>query len=170
MGDNENSLWVGQAISGEFLFDPSRQLGQPGVVVLYDSFSNDCFIFQRDDAAAHIRKADDPILKERVINQYEEWERFYSSRLKKKVIDGSPVISEFPKEERLSPQKARHKKCVESSGRVYQGVRQSRSERKNNCWSCKRAVFSKYHEICNACGWIVCPNCGACGCCAPTRY
>src|SRR5690554_4166751 len=134
MGEKSSNLWVGQAVSGEFLFDPSVQAEAPGIVILYDSFLNECLAFRRDEAAAHIRKVNDRALAEKTIKKYIEWGKFYSSSLNKIFINGHPVISEFPKEERLTPLEARHKrhkKCVESSGRVYQGVRKAHSNRKN---------------------------------------
>jgi hypothetical protein len=33
-----------------------------------------------------------------------------------------------------------------------------------HCWRCKTHLNSSRHEECPACGWIICPECGACGC------
>ena len=36
------------------------------------------------------------------------------------------------------------------------------NERNTHCWGCRRHLNSKDHEICPLCGWIICPDCGAC--------
>jgi len=40
----------------------------------------------------------------------------------------------------------------------------SATERETHCYSCKKYLASAIHFSCGSCQWIVCPNCGACGC------
>lgn len=46
--------------------------------------------------------------------------------------------------------------CVEQS--VF------KAHRAANCYSCRAKVDNDWHLECIACGWIVCGDCGACGC------
>jgi hypothetical protein len=39
-----------------------------------------------------------------------------------------------------------------------------RRHRASHCYRCKTPVDSQWHAMCPACGWISCPQCGACGC------
>ena len=34
--------------------------------------------------------------------------------------------------------------------------------RVDHCWSCKRALDSDVDQKCETCGWMICPDCGAC--------
>jgi hypothetical protein len=33
-----------------------------------------------------------------------------------------------------------------------------------HCYNCKTHLDSRQHGKCSRCPWIVCPQCGACGC------
>lgn len=58
-----------------------------------------------------------------------------------------------------------HKEWIKQKGKNYAGVRAITSFRRmNHCYSCKRPVDNAYDIECSACGWIICSNCGACGC------
>jgi hypothetical protein len=58
-----------------------------------------------------------------------------------------------------------HKKWMENKGKQYLGVRAITSFRRtSHCYSCKAGVDNAYDVECAACGWIICSNCGACGC------
>ena len=37
-----------------------------------------------------------------------------------------------------------------------------RLPRETVCWSCGQSVNDVQHKVCPACGWIICPACGAC--------
>lgn len=37
-------------------------------------------------------------------------------------------------------------------------------DRESTCYACGTPVWKKKHEQCENCRWIICPNCGACGC------
>jgi hypothetical protein len=39
-----------------------------------------------------------------------------------------------------------------------------RSYRVTHCYACKRHLDGEVHPECRGCGWIMCPDCGACGC------
>jgi hypothetical protein len=45
-----------------------------------------------------------------------------------------------------------------------QGKTRRRNCRSTHCYSCKRNLNSGSHSQCGNCGWLTCPNCGACGC------
>jgi hypothetical protein len=34
----------------------------------------------------------------------------------------------------------------------------------NHCWNCKETVDSDDQDYCSDCNWLVCSNCGCCGC------
>lgn len=38
------------------------------------------------------------------------------------------------------------------------------TERETHCYNCKKHLSSAINFSCGSCQWIVCPNCGACGC------
>lgn len=42
--------------------------------------------------------------------------------------------------------------------------REYESGRDTHCWNCKTGLNSEQHSKCNVCGWMICPDCGACGC------
>lgn len=61
--------------------------------------------------------------------------------------------------------KERHRLFFESSGYETPEVRKSREvNRVSHCWNCKQKVDNSIDLECSACGWIVCGECGACGC------
>jgi hypothetical protein len=37
-------------------------------------------------------------------------------------------------------------------------------KRDPNCWQCKRSLNEEKNDICERCGWIICPDDLACGC------
>lgn len=37
-----------------------------------------------------------------------------------------------------------------------------KSNRESVCWECRNTVDNSYDAECDACGWIICSNCGAC--------
>lgn len=39
-----------------------------------------------------------------------------------------------------------------------------KAHRSTGCYSCRSSLDNFVHLECSACGWIMCPNCGACGC------
>lgn len=59
----------------------------------------------------------------------------------------------------------RHKRFMEMTGRVYQGVGPSyqKERRVTHCWFCKSELDNSIDIECRSCGWIIC-GCGACGC------
>jgi hypothetical protein len=36
--------------------------------------------------------------------------------------------------------------------------------RRTHCWRCKVNLSSRLEKICEECGWMICNECGACGC------
>lgn len=40
----------------------------------------------------------------------------------------------------------------------------SEIERQTRCFQCRASLNSKINFSCGACGWIICPACGSCGC------
>ena len=38
------------------------------------------------------------------------------------------------------------------------------TKRGTHCFQCRTYLNSKVNFACGACGWIVCPSCGSCGC------
>jgi hypothetical protein len=40
----------------------------------------------------------------------------------------------------------------------------ARYSRVATCWNCQTCLDTEQHELCQKCGWIKCPVCGACGC------
>jgi hypothetical protein len=61
--------------------------------------------------------------------------------------------------------KARHRNYAATTGRSYQGLRETRGVRRTPpCYKCNRRLDSDLHFACVTCDWIVCWGCGACGC------
>lgn len=59
----------------------------------------------------------------------------------------------------------KHLKFLASIGKsdLGQGV-VSHFGRSNHCYKCKGPVNNTFDLECNACGWIICSYCAACGC------
>jgi hypothetical protein len=58
-----------------------------------------------------------------------------------------------------------HKLWMIQKGFEYKGVsNHPKYQRTNNCYSCKNSVDNSQDIECNACQWIICSYCGACGC------
>jgi hypothetical protein len=38
------------------------------------------------------------------------------------------------------------------------------NQRKTGCYNCKYPIDNFTHLECSSCKWIICPNCGSCGC------
>jgi hypothetical protein len=36
--------------------------------------------------------------------------------------------------------------------------------RRTHCWRCSVNLSSRLEKICEECGWMICNECGACGC------
>jgi hypothetical protein len=62
----------------------------------------------------------------------------------------------------------KHKTFMELLGKKPGSYRVSGQTEKNrrvtHCWSCKTHLDNMHDLECTKCGWIVCENCGACGC------
>lgn len=61
----------------------------------------------------------------------------------------------------------RHEAHLEFLGIPWKGIREagsSNDRRVTHCWFCKSKLDNAVNSECNACGWILCGNCGACGC------
>lgn len=123
------------AIRGEIVVFDQR-IGPSGVDVVFWDFAKDRFITIDRAQARQLAKTI------------------------KSDVDRAPVILRF----RYSAV-VRHRLKVESSGRVYTGVRQSATNRQRvtHCYSCKSTIDNAIDVECNSCGWILC-SCGACGC------
>ncbi len=60
---------------------------------------------------------------------------------------------------------ASHKQVMDDLGKSYKGVGSIQFFRRtNHCYKCKKPVDNAYDLVCNACNWIICSNCGSCGC------
>ena len=60
---------------------------------------------------------------------------------------------------------AQHKNVMEKAEHNYKGVTSVTAfHRENHCYGCKRPVDNAYDVECASCNWIICSNCGACGC------
>lgn len=60
-----------------------------------------------------------------------------------------------------------HKKFLESYNKLNTGIRKSNgyiTHRKAFCWKCGVSVDNELNFECKSCNWILCSNCGACGC------
>jgi len=55
-----------------------------------------------------------------------------------------------------TPTSTSHATSVNRSG--------SKLHRASSCYSCGTSVNSSAHDLCSICGWIICPQCTACGC------
>jgi hypothetical protein len=158
-------IWVGMLPSTGALivFDPEIQLpGQTDVCVY--SVSRD--LVRRFDPAeirGQVRTVKGAA-RENAIAKYIAW----------KAAHGREFLRNEPKqlatEEHLAAAERativeRHRTFLESSGRNYQGVIESRSGRVRltHCWRCKEDLDNRVDIECAACHWIIC-TCGACGC------
>lgn len=59
----------------------------------------------------------------------------------------------------------KHRKFLDSRSKPNKGVKGSgRKHRHSHCYNCTTPVDNAVDLECNACGWIICSYCGACGC------
>jgi len=58
-----------------------------------------------------------------------------------------------------------HSQFLEKAGRAAPETKKAiNKNRASYCWNCKQPVDNSVDLECSACGWIICGNCGACGC------
>jgi hypothetical protein len=58
-----------------------------------------------------------------------------------------------------------HIKFLTSKGRTILGVRKAQGKRRiTHCYACQEHLDNAVDLECASCNWIICGNCGACGC------
>lgn len=60
---------------------------------------------------------------------------------------------------------SKHLEYLAFLGKPLTDGRSIRTSRETHCFKCKHAIYPSQTAFeCTNCGWIICDNCGACGC------
>jgi hypothetical protein len=129
-----SELWVGQyGEEKNVVYDPDMQSqSNVGGVYLFEVFSGRMVSYNRQQIRVQLVKVND-IRKIRICTaKYRQWMSWHGYEFQKDVL---------------------HRKDVKTFNGYY---------RNTKCWVCGRKVTSLNGEICEKCGWLKCPKCGAC--------
>lgn len=167
MSESDTGLWVGAINEVHVVYDPALQVPGSRWVLLYLVNREKPVPYRRRHArtvavkhdASHpeyLRNLERYLGWRGALNSEQVQALFNDIRLKDGTLEEETETTRGKHEAFLSPRRSKYLGAVEPkfSGFV----------RNANCMQCHRAIGSDLNLECNACRWIVCPNCGACGC------
>ncbi|MGH8502552.1 MAG: hypothetical protein ACREVE_08770 [Gammaproteobacteria bacterium] len=161
-------FWVGEMNGAFVLYDPSVQHDGSYWVVLFFPMHKRFVLYVKSDARSKVKAVTrhDPNYHD-VVQQYLDW-------FEEKGRDELPrVAEEIKKKDQTYVRKrervrALHKTHMDTNNFKYLGVTDPTGgprTRVSVCWSCRETVANDIvSPECNACHWMVCEHCGACGC------
>jgi hypothetical protein len=157
MASKYKPLWVGKRLiksgGGIYVFDDRMDSTNSSSIYLFDTYRDSMQQFQRDGLREFFETIKDLSLKESALKQYAKWllsygEQFASTHQIKLTLE---ELREYTRS--LS---AFYSSSEESD--IYGGKRSAK------CWRCHCGISSQSDVVCEKCHWIICNNCGACGC------
>lgn len=158
-------MWAG-AINGiHAVFDPSIQLEGSRWILLFLVAHARLVAYERAHARS-ISRAIDLKDAQEALETYERWRQTQERSTIEAAIDALRVKDETTTK-RIARATAMHQKRLEKRAVTYRGVIEPTGRgyvRTSECHDCHRPLGGESHLECAGCHWIVCSNCGACGC------
>ena len=167
MNNVPETLWAGAINGVHVVFDPELQCESSRWVLLYMVVHGKVIAYRRRHARTVAQKhAQNHPQREANLAHYRNWrfslsaEAFQSLREDLRHKDAT-VEREIANTEQM------HKQFVSLAHIDYPGTHEpmhTSFSRNAECLQCRRTLGSDLNIECKACHWMVCRNCGACGC------
>jgi len=162
-----DKLWVGSINGFHAVFDPEIQVEESRWVLLYIINRETVVPYRRLIARAEAKKhqPDHPEFNSN-IEKYLNWRNAKTTEeieeLKRDVRHKDTVA-----QNEIARIKTLHQKYLSIDDEAYLGVSEPTSGsniRDSVCFNCHNKVSSHLNLRCKACGWMICGQCGFCGC------
>jgi len=148
------------------VYDPEIQMRNSRWVLLFAAAHSRLIAYQKSHARSVMTPPRESESRSDALRKYEAWRNAASQELVERAR--SEVAR---KDESLAKILVRatekHRRQLEGMGIRYCGVTEPDGRgpvRDATCRGCHRAIGSDSHLLCTGCRWIVCLNCGTCGC------
>ena len=160
-------LWVGSINGVHVVYDPQLQTDGSRWVLLYMVAQGKVIAYRRRHARTVAQKhAQEHPQREANLTLYRTWRASLSPESLESLREDlrrkdATVEREIANTEQL------HRRFLSLAPSAYPGTREpsrTSSIRNAECLQCHRALGSDLNIECKACHWMVCVNCGACGC------
>jgi hypothetical protein len=166
------NLWIGSINGLHAVVDPAIQVQDSRWVLIYLAIHKRLVPYEK----AHGRSVwkdfgGDEDEANRLRAEYRAW---YALQSPEQMAAAVEVIkkNDAVTAGRLANAEAKHRKQLEKRSLPYRGIIIPDGWgfiRHAECYDCEQVLGSETHLECRVCRWIVCSNCGACGCMAPAR-
>jgi hypothetical protein len=164
--DAETELWFGTLNGMHVVYDPEIQVPGSRWVLLFQVRRNCLIPYHKSHARSVLHALTDPDSRVGVLRAYQAWRRSAAQSTLDEVIDNIRRKDKHL-EEKLANAIAMHRRSLERVSIAYGGVAEPDGRgiiRNTVCRGCHRAIGTDSHLLCKRCEWIVCLNCGTCGC------
>jgi hypothetical protein len=161
------SLWLGSINGLHAVVDPSIQVDESRWVIIYIALHKRLIPYEKAHGRSiwkDLSGEDDDA--ERLRADYQGWLAAQGDgpvAAAKDLVGKNDVVTA----RRLADAKDKHRARLEKKSKRYMGVTEPDGRgfiRNAECYECHRVLGSEAHLQCIGCRWIVCSNCGACGC------
>ncbi|HEY0682498.1 MAG TPA: hypothetical protein VGD45_09215 [Steroidobacter sp.] len=159
-------LWFGTLNGISVVYDPSLQVAGSRWVLLFAVPHQRVIPYQK----AHARSVSKPLHDtQRQLAAAEAYQAWRATTSAAKITEAMEDIRRKDAflAQKLEGVRVLHRRSLERQMLPYRGVTEPDGRgfiRNASCRGCHRAIGSDIHLLCNSCGWIVCSNCGTCGC------
>jgi hypothetical protein len=163
---DETELWFGTLNGITIVYDPAIQVPGSRWVLLFAVIHQRLIPYQKAHARSVAKPLHDEESRVAAAGAYEGWRQ---SRSETMLTEASNDIhrKDVLLARKLEDIIHKHRCSLEREAQTYRGVTEPDGRgfiRNTSCRACHRAIGSDTHLICNSCKWIVCSNCGTCGC------
>jgi hypothetical protein len=165
-------LWIGSINGLHAVVDPTIQVKDSRWVLIYLALHQRIVPYEKAHGRSVWKEfAGEKDDADRLRAEYCAW------RMRQRAEDMAAAVDIIRQHDvvttrRLADAEAKHRARLEKRALRYRGVTEPDGRefvRNAECHDCHRALGSETHLKCGACHWIVCSNCGACGCTLPPR-
>lgn len=164
--DAETQIWLGSLNGMHVVYDPEIQVPGSRWVLLFQVRRNCLIPYHKAQARSVMHSLGDHESRAGMLQAYELWRR---SATQAALDDAANDIRR--KDEHLTAKLANasalHRRRLEKVSLAYRGVTEPDGKgviRNTVCRGCHRDIGTDAHLLCNGCEWILCLNCGTCGC------
>lgn len=159
-------LWFGTINGISVVYDPDIQVAGSRWVLLFAVLHQRLIPYQKSHARSVARPLHDTESRVAVARAYEAWCQIRPQTTLSDAANDVRRKDAFLAK-KLEDVTTMHRRSLERQSLPYRGVTEPDGRgfiRNASCRGCHRAIGSDIHLLCNSCQWIVCSNCGTCGC------
>jgi hypothetical protein len=164
--DRETGLWFGSLNGMHVVYDPEIQIPGSRWVLLFQVRRNCLIPYHKAHARSVLHPLNDGDSQVGVLKAYQAWRRSAAQS----TLD--EALNDIRRKDRHLEGKmanaiAMHRRSLAKASIAYRGASEPDGRgiiRNAVCRGCHRAIGTDAHLLCNRCEWIVCLNCGTCGC------